>query len=479
MKKLRIAVLGITQAGKTTAIIHLAKNYKELNCLCYDEDDGRTKISVRYHLRKDNIKDSFKLVKLNENDEEQTIDEKNCSEFAKKINSENCVKQYDHAEVYLVPNDDICKMLSDNSIEEIVLYDTRGLMDIMTEIDNDKNEKKITDLTKIGIDKPDGVLFFYAKEGSSNIKTIYKDLIEKTFSSAPFFVFFRAEEHDKKKYNNLLQAIVNFFEKICIKLNISVKTNNLKFNVNVEYNNSINVGANVNVKSESKENINPVIPFFNTEEDVIYRLSEYDLNTHEDEDKYTNEMNDYIYKIVKHILSYNQAMINKELLTYLENEELQNEIINFAMNDIKKYKGNPTRKTKYCYPEKEQHVDYETLLKCYKENEILGPYNGIATRDGKLIYFYTIVLCTLIYNVIYVVFNNSTKDEKLKSLLRTALLKATDTFYCNSFLFDRFVIAESIKKFRQTDMKDDLNLFKIVVKDAIDMVKTQIANIDV
>ena len=476
MKEIKFSVLGITQSGKTTAIVHLAKNYKVLSCLCSDAENGRTKISVRYYFGKNIIKDEFKLVKTNSDGIKIEKPIESYFEFAKIINCENSIVEYDYAEAYLIPNDILCKILVDNNINQIVLYDTRGLMDIATKINDENKEMTITDLTKVGIDKPDAVLFYYAKEGSSNIKTLYTDLIQKTFSSVPFFVFIRAEEQDKKKYNNLIQGVINFFKGICIKLNFSIETNDVKVKANFELNNNIEVNAKLNLKLKEEDSL--ITPYFNSEKDIVYRLSEYDLTTFEDEDKFICEMNNHIKKIIKHTLDYNQAMTNKQLLEYLDNESLEKEIIELAMGDIRKYEGGSIRKTNYCYPEKNQGVNYERLLMYYKENEIIGPNNGISTRDrdGRYRYFYTIVMCTLVYNAIYVIFYNSDKDERLKSLLRTALLKVSDSFYCSSFLFNRFVIKKSIEAFRQTTMNNDIELFKIVVNNAINILKEQITS---
>lgn len=471
MKEIKFSVLGITQSGKTTAIVHLAKNYKELSCLCSDVENDRTKMSVRYYFGKDIIKDEFKLVKTNSDGVKIEKPIEYYLEFAKIINCEDSIGEYDYAEAYLIPNDILCKILVNNNIDQIVLYDTRGLMDIATKINDENNEIKITDLTKVGIDKPDAVLFYYAKEGSSNIKTLYTDLIQKTFSSAPFFVFVRVEEQDKKKYNNLILGIINFFKGICIKLNFSIETNDVKVKANFELNNNIEFNAKLSSKAKEKDSL--ITPYFNSEKDIVYRLSEYDLTTLEDEDKFIYEINNHFEKIIKHTLNYNQAMMNNELSDYLGNENLEKEIIELAMEDIKKYEGGSIRKTNYCYPEKNQGVNYERLLKYYKENEILGPYNGISTRDGGYSYFYTIVMCTLVYNAMYVIFNNSDKDERLKSLLRTTLLKASDSFYCNSFLFNRLEIKKSIEIFRRTNMDNDIKLFKIVVNNAINTLKEQ------
>lgn len=300
MKEIKLSVLGITQSGKTTAILHMAMNFKSLMCLCDDYDSGRTKISVRYYFRKGTIKDEFKAIKINDDGSknEQQID--SIEMFASIINSDNAVEKYDYAEAYLVPNEKICQLLTDKNCNQIVVYDTRGLMDIATKTDDESNETKITDLTKIGIDKPDAVLFFYAQVGSTSIKSLYTKLIKETFDSTPFFVFVRADDHDKKKYSNLINGIFKFFKSIYIKLNLNIKVNDVEVKADFELANKIETDINVEIKTKNNKTF--VIPYFNEEKDVIYRLSEYDISTFEDEDKYINEINEYVERIVSNVI---------------------------------------------------------------------------------------------------------------------------------------------------------------------------------
>ena len=88
MKELKISVLGLTQSGKTTAIIHLAKNYNDLRCLCTDESESRTKILVRYHFSINNKTDKFYIINSNDDNSELKKEIETLSEFSHIINDD-------------------------------------------------------------------------------------------------------------------------------------------------------------------------------------------------------------------------------------------------------------------------------------------------------------------------------------------------------------------------------------------------------
>ena len=240
-RKLIIAALGVTKAGKTSFIAALAKEIRKLVAL-FLGDKNRTKVTVDYHfvpylmtnehdlmlekidfrltaIAKSNDFSStekynaevinnpiYKLLGLEtiedaENFEvrlQQMLDEKVSNvtpkDLAKLLNTEGIDEYIKKVTILVEATDVLADVLMYYEID-LILRDTRGIMDLALE----KNEEgtritNIRSLSDLGLDGLSGILFFCSRDGyTNNILQIYEDTLKNVFKSVPVFLVRRSE----------------------------------------------------------------------------------------------------------------------------------------------------------------------------------------------------------------------------------------------------------------------------------------------
>lgn len=236
-KVLTLGLVGCTQTGKTTAALSQSQNPVEL-CLKYTARGARTKIPTDFVLSSDTEVLRIRNIILNDaaligNKVEQynrnltqatgltsllglkpADPDSNIHDLHRYVKSHQ-----DSSLVNITDEERIFKILSDDDLSafvrriqldlpvydelrcrlnekglELVLRDTRGLMDLTTEKGGDgKLSIKADRLTDVGMDNLDGVLFFCSSQYPNSIDTLYNDLIKTVFASVPCFLASRSE----------------------------------------------------------------------------------------------------------------------------------------------------------------------------------------------------------------------------------------------------------------------------------------------
>ncbi|NEZ42599.1 hypothetical protein [Paenibacillus alvei] len=240
-RKLIIAALGLTKAGKTSFITSLVKKLEKIITL-FLGDKNRTKVTVDYHLissltseeqdlmiediqfrisaiakssdfssfeqfndevQKNPIYKILNLQAINENENfevrlremldsfQESITPK---DLAKILNTEGIDEYIKKITVLVEAAENLANVLDELEID-LYMRDTRGLMDLALKKQEDGTKiTNIRSLSDLGLDGLSGVLFFCSRDGyTNNILQIYEDTLKNVFKSVPIFLIRRSE----------------------------------------------------------------------------------------------------------------------------------------------------------------------------------------------------------------------------------------------------------------------------------------------
>ena len=236
-QKIIFAILGMTKSGKTTGIAALTNCPESIIELSHG-DDGRTKVTVEYHFINKTVVGGIKVEAIDFHEQtilkspdglskdvynaevkknpiyknilklrEAAADEplKDCvisqlSDLKNKISTLEEIKTLISTEKIDLYVRKVILCVQKNTIlqahlSNIDLYirDTRGLMDIALEKDDEDGKKlaNVRPLSEIGLDGIHGVIFFSSDNYPNIVSSIYRDTIETVFRSVPFFLIAR------------------------------------------------------------------------------------------------------------------------------------------------------------------------------------------------------------------------------------------------------------------------------------------------
>lgn len=239
-KKVTIGAVGQTKAGKTTTIAFLTNSTEQIREMSAG-DDNRTKSTIDYHfdvnysgnlmieeivpnLSKFCGSDDGNVDKYNENVRNTPllrevfkmteIARTNYSDardyvrgvldgFKGKVLSTSELKQIINREgiddyivrlIFKVGATQILKQyISDNNLD-LVIRDTRGLLDIVIEEStSDIKIRNTKSLSTLGLEGLDAIVFFCSQSYPNITSTIYKDMLSKLMKSIPVFLVYRDE----------------------------------------------------------------------------------------------------------------------------------------------------------------------------------------------------------------------------------------------------------------------------------------------
>lgn len=240
-RKLIIAALGLTKAGKTSFITSLVRRLEKIISL-FLGDMNRTKVTVDYHLVSSLISDEqdlmvediqfrisaiakssdfssfeqfndevqknpiYKILKLQIINEDEDFELKlremldrfqesiTPKDLAKILNTEGIDEYIKKITVLVEATEELAKVLDELELD-LYMRDTRGLMDLALQKQEDGTRiTNIRSLSDLGLDGLSGVLFFCSRDGyTNNILQIYEDTLKNVFKSVPIFLIRRSE----------------------------------------------------------------------------------------------------------------------------------------------------------------------------------------------------------------------------------------------------------------------------------------------
>jgi hypothetical protein len=238
MQKIILAFLGMTKAGKTTAIAALT-GYPENIIEISTGDYGRTKLTVEYHFvtdvsneiiienveffmqsimmsadgtSKDKfneeieknmiLRDILKLKKIPEGEKLQDSVSRQLKELNKGLKQDDIKKlittegidKYIKKLILRVEANEELKNFICNKKIDLYVRDTRGLMDIaLEEVGGEKKLSNVRPLSELGFDGINGAIYFCSDSYPNIVSSIYEDTFKNVFQSVPFFLL--AKDH--------------------------------------------------------------------------------------------------------------------------------------------------------------------------------------------------------------------------------------------------------------------------------------------
>lgn len=249
IRKLAIALIGVSKGGKTSFINSLSHNPKQMLRLHADEG-ARTKVTVNYEFVPYEGNEEAKVTQIKwhkariacgsdfknfdsynkavddnktyqtiglrrideckslndelENQLKQIVENISIEKAIEFINTEGIDEYISTITIQIPANDYLSKVLSEHNMV-LVLKDMRGLMDFRVK-DGKNNEKNISikPLADLGLDGINGIIFMCEGQFQESIAAIYEDMLETVMNAVPIFLV-SCDKTIKKDYINKVQ----------------------------------------------------------------------------------------------------------------------------------------------------------------------------------------------------------------------------------------------------------------------------------